>query len=492
MQQVLPFVQVRDLPSAASFYSAITQPLKLRYISANSSSIVYGDTTTGTPKPVLEVRRAGSGQSLRPSRVVLSAQSPQVLAAFRAAAIRADPDLPIETDGRSRVELTDYDGNRIEVVCSGGEEYSRSYGRSATSSIASREPRAPGIRRSATISAMETPSRESPRGGMGAGLSTLLGAAAAGVAIGGAMTYAMMRNERQPASYQEYESQEYAARSYPRRGSLQDPPSHQQPRYIEDSPSKKYPPVSYGRYAQLEAPPPRSRVPVDLNDGRSSHYTAGGRGRRSSEAGSIRRPMVAGDGEYMSTTGSRNGLGQRLLMDHEYRSQVDGDDRRSYAPSKAPSKYTASPSKASSRHRGPESTYRSRDSSKVRAPRPVEAETYVSARTARSASTVRPPPQASAYERTGRSRANSYVSARESRASWEDWDDDEENDDDDDNVSLAPSDSISCIGDEERSRRNHRRSSQAGAPSAVGRYRKVVNEFDGKRRPLYGSEYNYR
>ncbi|KAI0891477.1 hypothetical protein F4806DRAFT_482665 [Annulohypoxylon nitens] len=482
MQQVLPFVQVRDLPSAASFYSAITQPLKLRYISANSSSIVYGDTTTGVPKPVLEVRRAGSG-SLRPARVVLSAQSPQILAAFRSAAIRADPDLPIETDGRSRVELTDYDGNRIEVVCSGGEEYPRSYGRSATSSVASREPRAPGIRRSATISAMETPSRETPRSGMGASLSTLLGAAAAGVAIGGAVTYAMMRNDRQPVAYQEYEAQGYAQNPYPRRSSVQDPPSYQQPRYIEDSPSKKYPPVSYGRYAQLEAPPARSRAPDDLNDGRSSHY--GGRGRRSSEAGSMRRPLMIADGEY-STTGSRNGLGQRLLMDHEYRSQADGDDRRSYAPSKAPSKYTASPSKAPSKHRA-ESTYRGRDSSKVRAPRPVEAETYVSARTARSASTVRPPAQAPTYERVGRSRANSYVSARESRASWEDWDDDEE----DDNVSLAPSDSISCIDDEERSRRNHRRGSQAGAPSAVGRYRKVVNEFDGKRKPLYGSEYNH-
>ncbi|KAI2470753.1 hypothetical protein F4781DRAFT_167682 [Annulohypoxylon bovei var. microspora] len=476
MQQVLPFVQVRDLPSAASFYSAITQPLKLRYISANSSSIVYGDTTSSTPKPVLEVRRAGSGQSLRPTRVVLSAQSPTVLAAFRAAAIRADPDLPIDTDGRSRVELTDYDGNRIEVVCSATDEYPRSYGRSTASSLASREPRAPGIRRSATISAMETPSRENPRGGVGAGFGTILGATAAGVAIGGALTYAMMRSDRQQAPYQEYDAQT----SFQRRGSFQDPPLNPQPRYIEDSPSKKYPPVSYGRYAQLEAPPARSRVPDDLNDGRSSHYGAGSRARRSSEAGSVRRPLMIADGEYMSTTGSRNGLGQRLLMDHEYRSQAGDDDRRSYAPSK----YTASPSKSSSKHRT-ESVYRSRDSSKHRAPRPVEAETYVSARTKRSTSTVRPPTQVPAFERTARSRANSYVSARESRASWEDWDDDE-----DDNISLAPSDSISCIDDDERTRRNHRRGSQAGAPSAVGRYRKVVNEFDGQRRPMYGSEYN--
>ncbi|KAI0836978.1 hypothetical protein F5Y06DRAFT_98066 [Hypoxylon sp. FL0890] len=474
MQPVLPFVHVRDLPSAASFYSAITQPLRLRYISANSSSVIFGDTTSSNPNPVLEIKKVGAGQPLRPSRVVLSAQSPSVLSAFRAAAIRADPDLPIDTDGKSYVEITDFDGNKVEVMYS-PNGYSPSRRTSAASSVAPREHRTM-LQRSATTSAMESPRRESSRGpgNPGPGMGAVLGAAAVGVAVGGALTYAMMRNDRQRALYQEYNA---APTTFDRRSSYPDPPLNQRARYLEDSPSKKYPPPSYGaRYAQIEGPPTRSRVLEDINDQRSSHYGAGSRARRSSEAGSTRRPLMLADAEYVSNAGSRNAAGQRLLMDREYRSQADGDDRRSYAPSK----YSASPSK----HRA-ESTYRSRDSSRHRAPRPVEAETYVSARSKKSASTVRPPPQTPTV---GRSRANSYVSAQESVASWEDWDDD------DDAESLAPSDSISCIGDDEhRNKRSHRRSSHTpAAPSMVGRYRKVVNEFDGKHRPLYGSEYNYR
>ncbi|KAI1409222.1 hypothetical protein F5Y13DRAFT_94099 [Hypoxylon sp. FL1857] len=471
MQQALPSVQVRDLPSSASFYSAITQPLRLRYISANSSSVIFGDTTSPNPNPVLEVKKLGAGHLLRPSRVVLSAQSPSVLSAFRAAAIRADPDLPIDTDGKSYVEVTDFDGNKVEVMYS-PNGYSPSRRTSAASSVAPREHRTM-LQRSATTSAMESPRRDTSRGlnaTGGAGIGAVLGAAAVGVAVGGALTYAMMRNDRQRAPNQEYDA---APMAFQRRASYPDPPLVNRPRYLEDSPSKKYPPPSYGaRYAQIEGPPTRSRVLEDIDDGRSSHYGTGSRARRSSEAGSTRRPIMLADAEYVSNAGSRNAAGQRLLMDREYRSQADGDDRRSYAPSK----YTASPSK----HRA-ESTYRSRDSSRHRAPRPVEAETYVSARSKRSASTVRPPPLTPTV---GRSRANSHVSARESKASWEDWDDD------DDLESLAPSDSISCVGDDEhRSRRSHRHA--AATPSMVGRYRRVVNEFDGKHRPLYGSEYNY-
>ncbi|OTA66098.1 hypothetical protein K449DRAFT_257361 [Hypoxylon sp. EC38] len=475
MQQVL---QVRDLPSAASFYSAITQPLKLRYISANSYSVIFGDATSANPNPVLEVKKVGAGQPLRPSRVVLPAQSPSVLAAFRAAVIRADPDLVIDSDGKSYVEVTDFDGNKVEVMYS-SNGYTPARRTSVASSVAPREHPRTMLQRSATTSAMESPRRDSSRGfgtnpgTPNAGIGAVLGAAAVGVAVGGALTYAMMRNDRQRAPHQEYEA---GPNAFQRRASYTDQALAHRPRYLEDSPSKKYPPPSYGaRYAQLEGPPARSRVLEDINDGRSSHYGSGSRARRSSEAGSTRRPIMLADAEYVSNAGSRNAAGQRLLMDREYRSQADGDDRRSYAPSK----YSASPSK----HRA-ESTYRSRDSSRHRAPRPVEAETYVSARSKRSVSTARPPPQ---MPTVGRSRANSHVSAGGSKASWEDWDDD------DDAESLAPSDSISCIGDDEhRSRRSHRRGSHATAtPSMIGRYRKVVNEFDGKHRPLYGSEYNY-
>ncbi|KAI0845411.1 hypothetical protein F5Y00DRAFT_246494 [Daldinia vernicosa] len=453
-------VQVRDLPSSASFYAAIVQPLKLRYISANASSIVFGDSTSGTP--VLEVKRLAPGQHLRPSRVILSAQSPSVVSAFRTAALRAEPDIQIDTFDEGRVEVTDFDGNKIEAVCPAG--YRSSFARANSSAtISSREPRSM-MKRSATTSAVEPPPRETS-GGFGAGTSmgTVLGAAAVGVAVGSALTYAFMSNGgRQRATpRQEYEA------ALQRRASYPDPQPNVQPRYIED---KKYPPLSYGaRYAQIEAPA-RSRVVEDLDDRasrHSSHYTTASRSRRLSEAGSARRPP---DVEYISNAGTK--YEQKLLMDREYRSQVGEDDRRSYAPSKysaAPSRHTATPSKYAA-----ESEYRGRSSSKHRAPRPTEAtETYVSTRSKRPVSMARPP-----------TRSHSRVSARdldlpESRTGWDD--------DDDDVESIAPDDSISCVGDEGYTKRRHHHAPH-GTPSMVGRFRRVVNEFDGKRRPLYGSE----
>ncbi|OTB11284.1 hypothetical protein K445DRAFT_322274 [Daldinia sp. EC12] len=460
-------LQVRDLPSSASFYAAITQPLKLRYISANSNSIVFGDSTSGTP--VLEVKRLAPGQHLRPSRVVLTAQSPSVISAFRTAALRAEPEIQIDTYDDGRVEVTDFDGNIIEVVCPAG--YRSSFTRansSASMSMSSREPRSM-MKRSATTTGVEPPPRESSGAfGAGTGMGTVLGAAAVGVAVGSALTYALMSNGRQRATQrQEYESAMQRRASYP------DPHPNVQPRYIED---KKYPPLSYGaRYAQIEAP--RSRVVEDLDDRasrHSSHYTTASRSRRLSEA-STRRPPTVADVEYISNAGTK--YEQKLLMDREYRSQVGEDDRRSYAPSKysaAPSKHTATPSRYAGGGGG-ESEYRGRSSSKARAaPRQMETETYVSSRSKRPAAAARPP-----------SRSHSRISARdlelpESRTGV--WDDD------DDVESIAPDDSISCVGDEGY-KRTHRHMPH-GTPSMVGRFRRVVNEFDGKRRPLYGSEVN--
>ncbi|KAI0380467.1 hypothetical protein F5Y04DRAFT_257446 [Hypomontagnella monticulosa] len=487
MQQALPFVQVRDLPSSASFYSAITQPLKLRYISANSSSIVFGDTASPTPDPVLEVRRLGAGQPLRPSRLVLSAQSPSVVAAFRAAALRAYPEVPIDIDSDNRVEITDFDGNRVEVVCNAPHRYSSNYERSVTaaSSVSPREPRTV-MRRSATTP-METQPRSSSssRGfGTGAALGSVLGAAAVGVAVGGALTYAMMSRDRQRAPRQEYDAQPTALQ---RRASYPDPAPINRPKYIEEYSPRKYPPQSFGaRYAQIEAPP-RSRALEDIDDRasrHSSHYSTGSKARRRSEASTARRPLMITDAEHMSEAPSKyTAAGPRLLTEAEYRSQSGSDDRHS----RAPSKYTATPSRY-----GTEKEYhRSRESSRHRTPRPVESETFVSALSKRSASTVRaPPPRTPDAKRHGRSRANSYMSARdmplpESRANWN-------GDDDDDVESIAPSDSISCVGDSGYSTRKHRRGSHTGGtPSMVGRYQNVLHEFDGKRRPLYGSEHNY-
>ncbi|KAI2616859.1 hypothetical protein GGR54DRAFT_649273 [Hypoxylon sp. NC1633] len=498
MQQVLPFVQVRDLPSSASFYSAITQPLKLRYISANSSSIVFGDTTSPYPDPVLEVRKVGAGQPLRPSRVVLSAHSPSVVSAFRAAALRADPSLPVDSDGGNYVEITDFDGNKIEVVCRSSSGYPDPYESSRTASIS---PAGSSLalrgsqsvmRRSHTTSTVQTTApRDSPRGfgtstSSSSSFGTVLGAAAVGVAVGGALTYAMMRNDRQRAPHQDFDPS--PPTTFHRRASYPDPqPSSARPRYeIEYPPGspRKYPPPSYGaRYAHAHAQlegggggTRTSRALEDIDDRasrRSSHgHGTSSRARRSSEAGSARRPLMITEAEHRSSTGSssQHRDARKLLLGD------DDDSRRSR--SRAPSKYSAT----------------------VTAGRPVDADR-------RSASTARPraPSQHStatatrAWRSGSRSRGTSYASARdvplpESRAVWDEGDDD----DDDDAASVAPSDSISCVGGSGGHSRRSRRNSVAGGGggggvaggSMVGRYRKVLNEFDDRRRPLYGSEYN--
>ncbi|KAI0012406.1 hypothetical protein F4779DRAFT_64469 [Xylariaceae sp. FL0662B] len=540
--QVLPFVSVRDLPSSASFYSAITQPLKLRYISANSSSIVYGDTTSSPPDAVFEVKKVGANQQLRPSRLVLSAHSPSVVSAFRAAALRANPDLVIDGGGDSRAVITDPDGNRMEVVHRSPPDNTSSYGGStvrgtqSTSEEVSRildwnlgvansvpsksvvpsaaggaltplEPQ-PLMRRSLTTSTLEAPPRDPPRDtqkglSTGAVIGTVLGAAAVGAAVGGALSYTMMRNDRQRTPHQEYDAQ-----TSQRRASYPDPHPNHRPRYVEiertvekihypeENPSrssKKYPPSSRGaRYSQVDGPA-RSRVMEDIDDRasqRSSHYTTGSRARRRSEAGSVRRPLMITDVEHRSNSPSDRSAAPRLLMDAEYKSQAGSkytglpkftadDDRRSYASSKhtvTPSKHNAAPSP--SRHTAApsrymtETDYRSRASSRyTTVPRPAEAETWVSARTDASASTIRPaaprmptvetmPPtraqsraptrySTATARRPGLSRTTSQYSARhldlpDSQAGWED-----------DIESVAPSDSISCIGNRQ-SRWTHR------------------------------------
>lgn len=488
----MPFVQVRDLPSSASFYSAITQPLKLRYISANSSSIVFGDTTySASPDPVFEVRKASAAHRLTPSRLVLSAHSPSVVSAFRAAALRADPDVIISRDGEHRVVISDFDGNKIEVACSSRPGYPTSYGGStavpsdAGGALATRDAYT-SIRRSHTTSAVETqPPREIQRGfgGTGAGIGAVLSAAAVGVAVGGALTYTMMRNDRQRAPRQEYDT---PRSTFYRRASAPDPHPNLRPRvetiydtdeYATVSP-RKYPPISYGgRYSQIDGPD-RSRALEDIDD-RASRRSGHSRSRRSSDAGSTtRRPLMIADVEYRSNASSKHGAAPKLLLDHEYRSQ-------------AGSKYTTTPSRhgAEDRHHHYHSSH-SRASSRDRTPRPVEEATYVSARSKRSASTVRPAARAPAPEKHhhhhGRSRASSYASARDfdgkSHDSWENWESD-------DLDSLAPSDSISCAGGTQHSRRSRQNPLPSGPGSFVGRYRKVVNEFDEKHRPLYGSEH---
>ncbi|KAI1333471.1 hypothetical protein F5Y15DRAFT_353103 [Xylariaceae sp. FL0016] len=547
--QILPFVQVQDLPPSASFYSAVTQPLGLRYLSADSSSIVFGDVSETPHKPVFEIKRSqtagGKGDSdatsAKPSRMVLSAHSPSVVSAFRAAAVRANPDLQISVgeagpdflrangSGNSCTKITDLEGNIMEVVYVPPPEYPAAHQGStirktqSTNHEASRildwnldvassvgtksragtvAPSRPGtvrgdggepctiLRRSVTTSTLETGPRQTS-GGLSTGtvIGSVLGAVAAGAAIGGAITYAMVRNDRERAPQQEFD-----APSFQRRSTFPDPYPDHRPRYVEvertverihypeqyPPSSRKYPPPSYvARYSQVDGPT-RSRTMEEVDDHATqaramSHYTTGSRARRRSEAGSTRRPLMIADTEYRSEAGSKHTSSPKLLMDAEYRSHV-GSKHTSASKSKvfseaayshvAPSRHTS----ASKHSRAPtEASYRSHATSK-HSSRPVEVETYVSARSDRSASTVRPAPSHAASKAGSRystatvkmpgvSRAPSHASARHvplpasrsaSKADWDALD----VEDVDDVGSVAPSDSISCVGSK-HSRRSH-------------------------------------
>ncbi|KAI0179879.1 hypothetical protein GGR52DRAFT_216473 [Hypoxylon sp. FL1284] len=524
--QALPSIQVSDLPSSASFYSAITQPLKLRYISANSSCIVFGDTTySSEPEPVFQVRSVRPGYSPSPSRLVLSAHSPSVVSAFRAAALRADPCLNIIRDGPDRVAIADADGNRIEAACSSYSDNPmspRSYAGStavasdAGGAVVTRNAYT-SIQRSFTTPEIPTaaPQRASSRGfgdavasasasasaggGGGGGFGTLLGAAAVGVAVGGALTYTFMSRDRQRAPRQEYDS---PRSTFYRRASAPGPDARSRVETIYDSdeyavapPTKKYyPPMSQsGRYSQYDAGRRSSRALEDVDD-RARRSGGSGRSRRSSDAGTSRRPLMIADAEYRSSASSRHGSTPKLLLDHEYHSQ-------------AGSRYTTIPSRRGDDDDGRRRHHHSsRLSSRDRTPRPAEEATYVSARSKRSGSTARQaqmamplPPERLEPGRSSRRHHHNHHHGRgsqrdldgRSRDSWENWDSGD--DEGDDLASVAPSDSISCAGDENHHHGRRRRSSRnplpSGPGSVVGRYRKVVNEFDEKHRPLYGSEY---
>jgi hypothetical protein len=559
---MLPYVQVSHLPPSASFYSAVTHPLGLRFISASQGAIAYGTTSPTDPsatKPAFEVRVVKDRtQDIKPARLVLSTSSPSVVKDFYAAAIRTHPELKLTGralthDGTSSPssQIQDLDGNIMEVVYippadsqprPGGSTVrhtqsttdeasrildwnldvatsgpSRSVAGGGSTAVARRPSRAADgpeppylLRRSVTTSTIEatTPvSRESPSG-LGSGVvGAVLGAVAAGAAIGGALTYMSMKNQRKQAPRQEFD-----APVFQRRSTFPDPYPDHRPRYIERERTVEkihYP----DQYSQARGPrhyPPsaytarypgggRSREVEELDD-RASRLSArqstSGRTRTRSEAASARQPLVIADHEYQSQAGSKYTATTtpKILMGAELRSQAGSRHSTNLLPeadqwSRAPSRQTIPRSLA---HRDPEAeTYLSahskrsersdRTESTIRGPRqsvydtaqsvtygdvpirshaPSKAPTKASAApsrhstvqaTARSLApsaarslahtAVRSSAPSAATHRTGHttSRAGTHASARkvplpESQADW------------DDNDSIAPSDSISCIG----------------------------------------------
>lgn len=148
MSSMLPFLEVSNLAASSSFYSTVTHPLGLRYISAaspspdlsGSPSIVYGIAASPSV-PVFELRqvRPTADRPLKLSSVVFSAASPAAVRDFRALVQRIKAvdsgaigfsdhpeleeqapgtELVQQSDGGPGPDETDLDGNiiKMEVV----------------------------------------------------------------------------------------------------------------------------------------------------------------------------------------------------------------------------------------------------------------------------------------------------------------------------------------------------------------------------------------
>jgi hypothetical protein len=463
---MLPFLDVACLAPSSSFYAAVTQPLGLTYLSATTTdngrpSLVFGECS----KPLFELREAAD--FLRRSRLAISAASPAAVHDFYNCATRAgarvatvfSEDQPSDdSPSPVRASATDHDGNTMEVVYVPPPSYGSRYGGStvrrtqsssdevsrimswnydvaATSGPAhhgparySEEPMTL-VHRSVTTTratpALPPPPspREGSRGLSAAGVASLI---AVGAAAGAAFTYTVLKHDRARAP-----SQEFEAPSFRRRSTFPDPYPGVRPQAIEVERTVekiRYPPAEYPAVADHRRPAAPTHI---------ARYSLAGAQRD--------RVREVGDDAYDERQ-SRHSSRYRIEPppSHRSRSAAPAESRR--APlmltegehrSVVSSKHSAMPSSRSIRR---SATYDVGDH-----------ETYVSARSRRSSSTIRPPPplekssQSRHPPRSSAGRTVSYASARRiplpasgtgsSHAEW-----------DDDMVSVAPSDSISCVG----------------------------------------------
>lgn len=546
---MLPFLEVSNLAASSSFYSTVTHPLGLRYISAaspspdllGSPSIVYG-IATSPPVPVFELRqvRPTADRPLKLSRVVFSAVSPGAVRDFRTLVQRIKgvdsgaigfgdhPELEEQVFGAELVQQlnsgpnsaeTDLDGNiiKMEVVyVPPVQEYPEWYTGStvrktqSTQSEASRilnwnydvaadsaasissfaplapaspslvSPRQPGryderpslLRRSVTTtttllepadpteSASQSPSQSSH--GLSAVGAALMGVAA-GAALGAGITYSVVR------SSQEFEPPIAQRRStFPRQYS--DSRSRR-----EDGPSaadRRPPPTLLTRHSYSQAPSAGNRdAGVDHDDTRSRHSsrsrpTGTPSVRTRSELSTNRKPLMLTDIESRSHASSRSSARTAEMED------ILGSGN----PRPTSSRYSTAT--RSSKH--PPSVRRS---STYDGP-VVDSYSVVSAGSYRTQSTIRPPP-APQPEHVSRpaskapskapskalskapSKAAGSTSSRSAVTAWPSGRADSNVSArriplpasgvgssyvDDDLESLAPSDSISCVG----SRRSER------------------------------------
>ncbi|KAJ4388001.1 hypothetical protein N0V93_008604 [Gnomoniopsis smithogilvyi] len=284
----------------------------------------------------------------------------------------------------------------------------------------------------------------------GAVVGTLLGVAAASAAIGAGVAYGAMKHERLRS--------EAEAPSFQRRSTYPEPlgPRSQYSEY--GPPAREYsmsladrrpPPTTLTRYPHSQSPRNADSLYDDGRSRHSSRYKPSGTStiRTRSEAPSQRQPLLLTDAEHGShvssssrQTARTSEMGNVVLAPRSQVSQVSG----------AKSRYTAAPADRDSYV----SSRSHRTASTVRGP-PMQptAQTELSSVVSRPKTATRVSRRADSYAsaREAPVRAASYVSAKNvglpmsgvgsSKAGYER---------DDDLCSIAPSDSISCIGSSRR------------------------------------------
>ncbi|KAK0611107.1 hypothetical protein B0T14DRAFT_529670 [Immersiella caudata] len=536
----LPFLEVAHLASSSSFYSSVIQALGLSYSTTDDGPfpfIVYGDRRTRTPVFELRQIRASRDQPLKPSHIVLSAPSADAADNAYEFALRATPESrersrhqprdPFQQDcsvtrdiipgGKTQVHIIDFDGNSMNIVYRPPPDYPPSYGGStfrqtqSTPKEASRildwnygiavtemssSPKSGGssraagrrpysgypsdepyssLKRSITDGPLVHEPLPSPRQnstGLSTGtvVGTLLGVAA-GAALGGVITYSKVKADRNRQPRQEFDAPGFSRRStFP----APDPYADRKSRYVDVersvekvrnpddcAPAADYRPAPdyIARYSHAGVPRSREVEDVDYEDRRSRHSTSRSRtsARHRSEGPSNRAPLLLEETEHRSQASSSRSSRRPPIVQRSY--TYDAPERDSFVSARShrssttirgpPQPGQSAPLVSRSRpgSRFTTTTVKVGDSPDGRDDR---AGTYVSARgvplpssTYVGARGVPLPP-------------STYVQAREvplprskagrSRGEW---------DDEDDNDSVAPSDSISCVGSRRSGRAYH-------------------------------------
>lgn len=433
---MLPFIEVSHLPSSSSFYSAITQPLGLRYISAGDSgssgtpgqpggspTLTYGSAVASPPTPVFELRQVSPAiRPLKRSRVVLSASSPDAIGQFRALVQRSkaqdcracafdDQALNTLVYPTDKAVETDLDGNMMEVVYVPPPGYPEGYAGATVRKTQSSQNEAsrilnwnynvvvsepssstvlmrrsdryaeddmgPVVRRSVTStttlvepldSSLASPRQDSTGSySTSTVVGTLLGVAAAGAAIGAGVAYGVMKNDRP-----RHDPYEAGPPPFQRRSTFPSEPYHGEgggSRYSEYGP-----PADKDYRGGGAAPSLMSRH--SYADDKASRLSS--RFKPSPSAAPSRsQQLLLTDAEYRSQASSRHSARTQDLEDMvaaDYKSHAS-TSRRTSASAAPRSQYAPSISRSHTYDAGADGG---------------AAASYVSARSHKTASTVRP------------------------------------------------------------------------------------------------------